>query len=245
MKLIVAKTYDDMSELAGDILLTYMVMEKPQNISITGGRTPALMYEKLIPKVNSLNLKHRSTFYNFDEIPYNKTVREGVTITDVRNYFLTPANIPEENIHVLDQHNYKQQDQLIRERGGMDLMIIGIGADGHYCGNLPNTTKFFEETSKVIMPEDMRLRVGKGHFNDPAEYPDYYITMGPRSVMNTGNIVLIANGKEKAAIIKRILQGPVTDDIPSSILPMHPNLTIIVDADAASELDQETINKYK
>lgn len=245
MRLIVADTYEEMSEIAGDILLAQMVKKQPQDIAITGGSTPALMYEKLVSKVNSMNLKNRVTFYNFDEIPYNKTDREGVTITDLRNYFLSPANIPEENIHILDQYNYEEQDRLIRERGGLDLMVIGIGADGHYCGNLPGTTKFFDETVSVTMPEDMRLRVGKGHFDNPEEYPDYYITMGPRSVMNTKKIVLIANGISKAKIIKRILEGPVTDDIPASILPMHPNLTIIVDKKAASKLNRETINRYQ
>lgn len=245
MKLIIADNYEMMSELAGDILLAEMVKKQPKDIAITAGQTPAKMYELLVPKVNALNLKHRDMFYNFDEIPYNKTEREGITISDLRDYFFTPANIPNENIHVLDQHNYKEQDELIRERGGLDLMLIGIGADGHYCGNLPGTSAFFQPTVSITMPEDMRLRVGEGHFDDPAEYPDYFITMGPRSIMNAQRVVLIANSKEKAEIIKRVLEGPVTNDIPASVLMMHPDLTIILDKDAASELDEETIEKYR
>lgn len=245
MKLIIADSYSEMSELAGDILLSYIVEERAQHISITAGKTPELMYKMLVPKINGLNFNIKAKFYNFDEIPYKKTKREGITISDLRDYFFTPANIPEENIHVLDQNNYKSHDKLIKDRGGLDLMIIGIGADGHYCGNLPNTTKFFDETSKVFMPDPMRMRVGRLHFKDPEEYPDYYITMGPRSVMKVKKLVLIANGEKKADIIKRTLEGPVSSEIPASILPLHTNITVIIDKESASKLSAETIEKYR
>lgn len=245
MKLIITKDYEAMSELSANLLLTYLLDERPYHLSITGGTTPALMYEKLIKKLKQCNHKFKDTFYNFDEIPFNKTEREGITISDLRNYFFTPAHVPEENIHMLNQHNYQNHDALLRERGGLDLVLIGIGADGHYCGNLPNTTKFFDETVKVMINEAMKKAVGEAHFDDDEEYPDYYITMGPRSIMNTKRIVLIASGKEKAQIIKRILAGPVSESIPASILLMHPNLSIILDQDAASELSLDIIEKYR
>ncbi len=246
MKLVITNTYEEMSELAGNILLSYMMSQKKVNLSITGGRTPAKMYEILVPKVKGQDFyKKNVTFYNFDEIPYGNSNKEGYTITDLRNYLFTPAGVPEENIHVLDESNYKNQDALLRERGGLDMILIGIGADGHYCGNLPYTTKLFDETSKVIMEEELRLRVGKNHFNAPEEYPDYYFTMGPRSIMNAKHIVLIANGKEKAEIMKRVFEGPVDENIPASVLPLHPNLTVIVDAEAGSLLSEEIIKKYQ
>ncbi|AMC94535.1 hypothetical protein AOC36_11295 [Erysipelothrix larvae] len=245
MKLIITKTYEEMSEIASNILLGYILSPENQNIAITGGRTPALMYEKLVTKMSGLNISYNTTFYNFDEIAYKRSKREGITISDLRSYFFTPANIPEENIHRLDETNYKAHDHLIQSRGGMDFILLGVGADGHFCGNLPNTTQFFDQTTQVVMSDAMRQNVGEFHFSDPQEYPDTYVTMGPRSVMNTKNILLIANGKEKADIIKRILGGPVDPLVPASILPLHPKITILIDSEAASELDEITINQYK
>lgn len=122
--------------------------------------------------------------------------------------------------------------------GGLDAILIGIGEDGHFCGNLPGVTKFGDETRLVSVdsrPDMHDILLGEVG-GDPNKVPEYYVTMGPKSVMHAKEIIMFANGKKKAAIIKKALQGEVTEEVPSSIFQLHPNFTVVLDAEAASEL---------
>lgn len=236
MKILIGDTLDEMSTIAAQHLLAKMYKEHRVNLAITGGTTPQRMYELLVPQVKNKPYFSNAHFYNFDEIPYRKENREGVTISGLRSSFFTPAGIAEENIHKLDQFNYQQQDATLHQDGGLSMIMIGIGADGHFCGNLPGTTLFGDLTSKVMCDQRLKDRILPEFDNVVEDVPEYYITMGPRSVMNAREIVLIASGKKKAEIIKRVLTGVVDQAIPASILPLHPQLTIILDKEAASLL---------
>jgi len=235
MKLIVTKNYEEMSTVAAQILLGYMYKEGPVNLAITAGNTPLKMYELLVPQVKGKNYFDNVTFYNFDEIPYKNAQRDGITVRDLTDCFYTPANIPSHQIHKLTPENYLTHDAHIASVGGLDMMLLGIGADGHYCGNLPGTTKFGDYTTEVRCDEAMKQLIGR-LFEDKNEVPDSYVTMGPRSVMQTKHLVLIANGKAKAEIMKRVLTGGVDENIPATLLLAHPNLTIVLDEEAASLL---------
>lgn len=239
MKLIITKDYEEMSEVALEYLLKYMHTDKARtNISITGGSTPKRLYELLIPKVKGKTCFDNVHFYNFDEIPFKKEDREGVTITGLRKQFLSQAGINEKNIHPLDQTNYMTQDERIKNDGGLDLILLGLGWDGHFCGNLPHSTKFGDGTVKFECDEYFKSRL-LDEFEDPNDIPDYYITMGPRSIMAANNLVMIASGKRKAEPVKKLLEGVVTDDYPSTLLTLHPHFTLIIDEEAASLLTEE------
>lgn len=237
MKVIVTKDYEEMSQTAAAYALKYMHSDKARvNLSITGGTTPARMYEILTPFVKDKKNFHNVHFYNFDEIPYRKEDREGVTISGLRKQFLTPAGIPEENIHKLDHTNYQTQDTRIAEAGGLDAVILGLGWDGHFCGNLPGTTKPGDGTSRVECDEYLRSRLFEEFNNVEEDVPDYYVTMGPRSIMQAENIVMIASGKRKAEPVKKLMSGVVDPGVPATVLTLHPHFTLILDEDAASLL---------
>ena len=226
-----------MSKIAAGYVLSYMYQEKDRvNLSITGGTTPARMYELLVPEVKDSTIFDHVHYYNFDEIPYRKEDREGVTISGLREAFFTPAGIPEERIHKMDQFNYQTQDERIEKAGGLDMVILGVGADGHFCGNLPQTTKFGDLTSRVECDKRLKDRI-LPEFNDVEEdVPDYYITMGPRSIMRAKHIIMIASGIKKAEIIKTLSEGVIDENKPATILTLHPHFTLILDEDAASLL---------
>ncbi|WP_207694703.1 hypothetical protein DOK67_0000507 [Enterococcus sp. DIV0212c] len=236
MKVIVVKDYDELSKVAAQMLIGEMFQRHERvNLAITAGTTPIGMYEKLVDEVKGKSYFDNVHYYNFDEIPYKSGCREGVTIGDLRELYFTPAAIPEERIHILDGENYEEQDKRVAEAGGLDAILLGIGADGHYCGNLPGTTKFTDFTTKVVCDEAMKERIAP-HFENRAETPDFYVTMGPRSVMNARHLILFASGKKKAKIMKAFVEGAIIDEIPASILKMHPHLTVILDEEAAQFL---------
>lgn len=237
MKMIIGKDVEEMSQVAAGYVMSYMYQDRERvNLSITGGTTPQRMYEILVPMVIDKKQFQHVHFYNFDEIPYRKEDREGVTISGLRDAFFTPAHIKEEQIHKLDQFNYQTQDERIEKDGGLDMVILGIGADGHFCGNLPQTTKFGDLTTRVENDQRLKARILPEFHNVEEDVPEYYITMGPRSIMRARHIVMIASGVKKAGIIKTLLEQVVDQDVPASILTLHPHFTLIVDEEAASLL---------
>lgn len=232
MRIIKVKDYEEMSCVAASYLLGVMYRPGRQNISITGGSTPKRMYELLVPQVSGKQHFSNVHFYNFDEIPYRTEDREGVTISGLRRSFLTPANICEDNIHLLNQHNYTTQDERLAIAGGLDLIVLGLGWDGHFCGNLPGTTAFGDGTVRVECDEQLKSRLVDEFENGAADVPDYYITMGPRAIMAARELVMIASGAKKAKAVAHLLSNQVCSEWPSTVLTLHPNFTLIVDEEA-------------
>ncbi|WP_429948404.1 glucosamine-6-phosphate deaminase [Enterococcus sp. AZ101] len=232
MKIIIEKDFEAMSETTKNILLGHMSQDKRVNLSITAGNTPVGVYKRMVDIVKDSPDYANVHYYNFDEIPVADQA-EGITITDLRKLYLTPANINEANIHPLTVENYAEQDKRLAMAGGLDAMLIGLGGDGHFCGNMPTTTSFENLTYKIKVTGDEPWFVP-----DMMEAGLEFVTMGPVSVMRVKHLILIVNGEKKAEMVKKVLQGPVTEELPASVLQLHPNLTVILDEAAASELDK-------
>ncbi len=238
MKIIIEKDYEGISKVAGNILLGEMYKNGRVNMAITAGSTPIKMYEYLVPLVKDKLYFDNVHYYNFDEIPVKDDEGYGITMSNLNKLYFKPANIAKDHIHPLTPENYQQQDKRLEEDGGLDLILLGIGVDGHFCGNVPGTTRFADLTSYVsqdatpTMRDILLAEVG----GDEARRPEFYVTMGPKSVMQARKIVMFANGEKKAEIIRKAFFGPVTEEIPSSILQMHPNMVLILDEEAAKHI---------
>ncbi|WP_265459777.1 glucosamine-6-phosphate deaminase [Enterococcus sp. HY326] len=234
MRILKTKNLAEFNQLGANLLLTEMLKSHYRvNLAITAGRTPKGIYDVLIEQVKDKTYLDNVFYYNFDEIPYQQSDREGITISDLRSMYLRPANVAEKNIQKMDMTNFNTQDERILQAGGLDAILLGVGADGHYCGNLPGTTKFEDLTTEVVCDEKMKQRISR-LFETKEEVPDSYITMGPRSIMAAHHLILSACGTEKAEIIKAFVEGPVTIDLPVTLLKTHPNLTLLVDDEAGS-----------
>lgn len=235
MRVIAVEDYEEMSQVAAEYVLGAMYRPGRVNLSITGGSTPRRMYEIMVPRVAGKKQFGNVHFYNFDEIPYRAGNREGVTISGLRKLFLTPAGIDESRIHKLDPSNYQAQDARIQADGGLDMVVLGLGRDGHFCGNLPGTTMFGDGTVRVECDEAMRERLVDEFENGIVDVPDFYITMGPRSIMASRELLMIASGEKKAAPVAKLLSGEVDSAWPATVLTLHPNFTLIADRAALGE----------
>lgn len=237
MKLIVTEDYEEMSQLAATHVLGYMTQTRRVNLAITAGSTPKRMYEHLTQAVKGKTCYQNVRFYNFDEIPFRNRSGEGVTITNLRHLFFTPAGINDAHIHKLTHDNFASHDGKIARDGGLDLVLLGLGADGHFCGNLPNTTHFHDMTVEFPIRGEMIDIVAHGELGgDFSLVPDSYVTMGPKSIMAARNLIVIVSGEKKAQALKNMLEGPVTEEVPASVLQLHPSLIVIADKAAASAL---------
>lgn len=234
MRLIKVKDYEEMSQLGAAYLLSYLMNKGRQNIAITAGNTPKKMYEIITPIIKDNKSFTNIHYYNFDEVPFKDSDAEGITMSGLRQLYFGPANITPSNIHVLGTNNYLTFDEEVEKDGGLDLIVMGLGADGHFCGNMPDTTTFDDATVRVDLNLEMREELSKEFGGSIEDVPTFYVTMGPRSVMDAKTLLLIVNGKSKALALKNILAKKLDPKFPSTILSLHPNLTIIADEEALS-----------
>lgn len=233
MKLIVVEDFEEMSQVSSEIVLGVMHKNERVNIAPTTGTTPIGLYKILNKKIKDKPYFDHVHYYSFDETPFKISKKEGRIITKLREMFLSPANIKEENIHPLDQNNFKTRDQELADFGGLDLVILGLGQDGHFCCNFPGYARFSQQTVEIPLKGKL-YELYKGVFAEEQEIPDALITMGPSAILASKQLLLMVSGKEKAEACKQALFGEITEEMPGSILRTHPNITIIVDKEAAA-----------
>lgn len=234
MKITTVKTYEAMSELAAATILSKMTLDRRVNCALTAGSTPEKTYELVIERMKSGIDCSNFHIYTFDGAPYEGS-EHTTTYIEMKIMFYEPAKIKKENIHEMTMENYTIFDQQIEEAGGLDLMVIGLGSDGHFCGNMPKTTDFDSLSYEAqIKPEypwyDVFVEIYKG-YNQPV--PESFVTMGPLSVLKAKEVLLIVNGSNKAEALAKMLKGPLAEDFPASILRLHSNITVIADEAAA------------
>lgn len=132
------------------------------------------------------------------------------------------------------QEETRRYDQVIAEHP-IDFQILGIGHNGHIGFNEPGTS--FDVTTHVVNLAEDTIKANSRFFDSIDDVPKQAISMGIQSIMQSKMIVLMAYGQGKADAIKQIIEGPVTEDLPASVLQKHPNVVVIVDEAAASALD--------
>ena len=237
MKIIIEENYQQLSEKVASILLSEMLQDKRVNLDLTDGSTPQGAFDilsKIVSK-NPDNFKNVH-YYNHDEIEgdiqlVNEILKKQVHI---------PFKVQEQNIHRMDFNNPYQQIDDIENHGGLDLMLLGLGADGHFCANFPDSPKF-DEKVYVYNPKD---------YSWYDEYCRNYgldelksiATFGFKMVLKARRVVVIANGLKKADAVKAILTQPISPSIPGTVLRCHPNLILMLDKEAASKINQDDID---
>lgn len=125
-------------------------------------------------------------------------------------------------------------DQAIERSGGIDLQLLGLGRNGHVGFNEPGTP-FGTRTHIVRLAEDT-IHANARFFDSVADVPTQAISMGIRSIMNARRILLVAMGPEKAEALRGTIHGPVSEQLPASVLQLHPDVTLMLDEQAASLL---------
>ena len=127
-----------------------------------------------------------------------------------------------------------EYDKEIEAAGGIDMQLLGIGNNGHIGFNEPGTP--FGSITHVVELTESTREANARFFESIDEVPTHAVTMGIKTVMNARKVILIATGKAKAPIVKEFIQGPVTEEVPASVLQLHPNVEVFLDHEAASLL---------
>ena len=151
------------------------------------------------------------------------------------------VNISIDNTYVPDGTNPDVQnacadyDKIIARFGPIDLQVLGIGHDGHIGFNEP--ADFFTPDTHCVSLTPMTIEANRRFFSSVEEVPKKAYTMGIRPIMQAGEVLLLASGKDKAHILKEALTGPITPGVPASILQLHSHLVVIGDEEALAEMN--------
>jgi galactosamine-6-phosphate isomerase len=247
MKLAVYKDYQTVSAYCAQALFD-LIKEKPNAvICIASGDSPKLLCELFVQKVKSEQLDiSRFVFVGLDEWLGLSPDIDGSCHNDFKKRLFDPLNIGPSQYHLFNalaedpEKECHKMDRFVQEKGGIDLMIVGIGMNGHIGFNEPGVG--FNLFSHVIQLDDTTKTVGKRYFSQPVSL-EKGITLGLAHLLAARKVFLIANGIRKAEVIKNAVQGPVTNIFPASILQKHENGFVLVDEEAASLLDKSKQNQ--
>ena len=237
MKVVVGSN-DKISKLIAEDFINVVNKKENAVLGLATGTSPLQVYANLVKanKKGRVSFKKCTTF-NLDEyVGLEGTHNQSYRYFMNENLF-NHIDIDKKNTNVLlGVGDYKkfmnQYDDMIAKAGGIDIQILGIGSDGHIAFNEPGTS--FDSLTHETELTEQTIRDNSRLFNDISEVPTRAVTMGLKSIMNARKIVLIATGKNKAKAVYGLIKGPITEDMPCSILQKHPDVTVYVDEDAYS-----------
>ncbi|MBX7125957.1 MAG: glucosamine-6-phosphate deaminase [Cyclobacteriaceae bacterium] len=212
-------------------------------LGLATGSTPTRLYAELVKmhKTEGLSFKNVHTF-NLDEYyPMDPTSLQSY-VRFMKEHLFEHLDIPKKNIHIPDGtlpkekvadfcKNYEKQ---IEALGGIDIQILGIGRTGHIGFNEPGSSE--KSMTRMITLDQVTRIDAASDFYGEENVPRKAITMGVGSILKAKRIIMMAWGEGKSNIVSKAVEGPITDQIPSTFLQRHPNTVVIVDDAAASRL---------
>lgn len=237
MTLQICKDYDALSSSSADQIATVVERKPGAVLCLAAGDTPRLAYQMLVKTVRSKHLDLSGcTFIGLDEWVEIPPENEGSCAFFLRENLFNPMGIRAEQVHLFNSMSEdifpecEKMDRLILEKGGIDLMLVGVGMNGHVGFNEPGISENLG--AHVVTLDETTKRIGQKYFAHATKL-QYGITLGLRHFLESRMAILIASGEKKAEVIRRTLEGPVTTVVPASLIRKHSNGLVLLDEDAA------------
>ena len=212
--------YKELSTTVADIVAKHIVEWPVTNIALPTGSTPIGMYEELVKKFD-LEWTYVKTF-NLDEYIMNPN-HEQSYYSFMKKHLFDKINIMPSQCYFPDR-NTKAYEEKIRDLGGIDLCILGLGTNGHIAFNEPGSA--FDSRTRVMDLTEQTITDNSRFFDDIGDVPTQAITMGLGTIMDSKRIILMVSGDHKLNILNVAMNATQTIDIPASVLQEHDNLEI-------------------
>ncbi len=239
LRLYRAKDYADMSRKAANIISAQVIMKPNCVLGLATGSTPIGVYKQLIEWYHKGDLDFKDvTTVNLDEYKGLGRDHEQSYYHFMHENFFKEVNIPSSHINIPNgaevdiKKECSRYDQVISSVGGIDMQLLGLGLNGHIGFNEPGD--FFEKMTHCINLTESTIDANKRFFTSVEDVPRQAYTMGIKNIMQAKKILLIVSGEKKAQILRDSLYGPVTSNVPASILQMHNDVTVVADEAALS-----------
>lgn len=241
MRIIIVDNYEELSIKAAAMVISQVILKPDCILGLAAGDTPLGMYKELIKIHENKEVDFSDvTTFNLDEYcKINRKNSQSYHYYMHQNFFKY-VNIKKKNIFIPNGmakdileacRNYEQQ---IKNKGGVDLQILGIGANGHIGFNEPDID--FEAETHLVKLKKMTIEANSRFFSSKNEVPTSAISMGIKTILQSKMLVLMANGEIKADAILKTVKGKICPQVPASIIQLHPNATLIIEKNAAGLL---------
>lgn len=242
MEVIITDTVDEIGRLGAEAV-AQLVSRKPDAVlGLATGSSPVSLYDDLARRVSAGEISLRAcSGFTLDEyvgLPPEHPQRYRMVI---EQDFVSKVDIPSESVHAPDglaadiPAACADYERMIRDAGGVDLQILGIGSDGHIAFNEPGSSLASRTRIKTLTSQTRRDNA-RFFDGDLDAVPSQSLTQGIGTIMEARHLVMVANGAGKAEAIRNAVEGPVSAVCPGSALQLHPHVTVIIDEPAAALL---------
>ena len=227
-----AKDYQDLSRKAANIISAQIIMKPDCVLGLATGSSPLGIYKQLIEwyqkgdldfsQVTTINLDEYKGIGADNPQSYRYYMEHQlfahVNIDRLRTFL--PDGMEQDSKKACEEYN-----RIIHEHGEIDLQLLGLGRNGHIGFNEPGGA--FEKETHCVNLSMSTIEANQRFFESKEKVPKQAYTMGIKNIMQAKRLLLIVNGKEKEQILERALNGPITPQVPASILQLHSNVTVI------------------
>lgn len=249
MEVIVTESKSAAEMMAANIIAAKIRNKPDALLGLATGRTMESLYSLLIDKHNNEGLDFSSiSSVNLDEYVGLPGTHEQSYRFYMNKHLFSQVNINPHNTHLPDgiaediPAECRRYEQVIKNKGGIDLQLLGIGTDGHIGFNEPGSSLVSRTRIKTLTKETVDQN--GAIFGDPDKVPRHALTMGVGTIMDAHQVILLATGDSKAQIIADAVEGPITSWVTASALQMHPSAIVIVDEEAAAKLKNYDYYKW-
>ena len=241
MKVYVEKNYNEVSKRAAEIVADQINKKKDSVLGLATGSSPIGLYDILVDKYNAGQLSFKDiTTVNLDEYVGLEGTNENSYRYFMNQHLFSKLDINIANTHVPNgiaedgKEECSNYEKMIDSLGGVDMQVLGLGENGHIGFNEPGTS--FDATTHIVDLTESTIKANSRLFDNVDDVPKQAYSMGIKTIMSAKKIVLIVTGSQKADALAKVLNGPVSTEVPGSILQNHPDVTVICDEAAATKL---------
>lgn len=242
MRIYKAKDYKDMSRKAANIISAQVIMKPNCVLGLATGSTPIGTYDQLVEWYNKGDLDFSEvTTVNLDEYKGLPRTNDQSYYYFMHQHLFDRVNIDPERTNVPNgmepdaEKECGRYEELIRSLGGVDLQLLGLGHNGHIGFNEPGEA--FEKETHCVDLTESTIEANKRFFASADDVPKQAYTMGIKTIMQAKKILIVVNGENKADIVERAFFGPVTPEVPASILQLHNDVTLVGDEEALAKIE--------
>ena len=244
MEVIIQPDSDKAARLVACLIARELKAKPGLVLGLATGRTMEDVYDNLarMHKEEGLDFSLCKTF-NLDEYVGLQPGHPGSYRTYMNKYLFSRVNIDIRNTHLpngvapdlaAECENY---EEIMRQSGGIDFQLLGIGRDGHIGFNEPLSALRSRTREKALTRSTLEANA-EMFGGDPARVPRRAITMGVGTILDSKRCILLATGREKAEVLARAVEGPITAMISGSAMQLHPHCTVVAAEDAAADLNE-------
>ena len=241
MKIIKAKDYDQMSRKAANIISAQVIMKPDCVLGLATGSSPIGTYRQLIDWYNKGDVDFSEcNSVNLDEYVGLDITSDQSYVYFMRHNFFDAINIREDHTFIPNGKNTdvaaecERYDNQIASLGGIDLQLLGLGRNGHIGFNEPD--QVFTKGTHCVDLAESTIEANKRFFASADDVPRQAFTMGICDIIQAKKVVMVVSGEDKADAVQKAFFGPVTPEVPASILQLHPDFTLIADEAALKKV---------